>query len=196
MKKLLLLVPLMFCCAPKTVDIVGPPEPPLDNKDMYGVISLLSMESIGHACPVEGEVYTAKHNVYDSRMPERYQKIQGFSWEDGYGEKGVALTKHRDVYYDLAVLKVTGSPTYYHRGENPENGDKVRWVEFSKEEDKVFTQEVKEGKVIHSIAGYIFVDTPPIPGASGSCLIDGEGKAIGIVVWGVLGTIGVAVELP
>ena len=196
MKKLLALTLLMFCCAPKVNEISGPPEPPPDVIQMQGVMSLLSMESVGHACPVEGQVYTAKHNVYNTRIPEKAQKVQGFSWEDGKGNFGIAHTQLWNNYYDLALLVVDGTPAYYKKGSKPESGEKVRWVEFNEDKDKIFTQEVKEGKVLHRIAGYIFIDTPPVPGASGSCLVNYDGEAVGVIVWGLYGKIGVAVELP
>jgi hypothetical protein len=184
---------LMLCCAEKTV-VVEPPIPE-DHSDMNGVMALLSMESIGHACPVDGVVYTAKHNVYD--VEARKPTMRGFSWEDGYGNKGVVHTGDTNDYYDLAKLAVpTGTPVYYERGEDPEIGDEVRWVEFSQEKEEVCQPEVKTGRVMSSLAGYIFIDTPPIPGASGGCLIDSEGKAVGMIVWGIRGLAGVAVELP
>ncbi len=184
---------LMLCCAPKVLEVEPPA--PLPDEDMRGVMSLLSLETIGHACPVEGKVYTAKHNTYNPKTGRVLAR--GFSWEDGLGNKGVAHTELGNNYYDVATLFVPlGTPYYYERGEDLERGDRVRWVEFEKDKEKVFEQRVVTAKVIHSIAGYIFLDKLPVPGASGSCLIDESGKAVGMVVWGIYNVAGVAVELP
>jgi len=193
----LFLILLFLGCSAKVVN-VDPEVKELNDSDLHGVMSLLAVESIGHACPVNGRVYTAKHNVYNYRAPESKQETRGFAWEDGHGNKGIAHTLFWSSYFDLAMLITPeGEPEFYERGENPESGSTVRWVEYSRVKEEAFNQEIGKAKVIHSIAGYIFLDELPTPGSSGSCLIDESGKAIGVIVWGLrpIG-VGVAVELP
>ena len=152
---------------------------PDDHPNTKGIITLINA-GFAHACPCDGKVYTAGHAV----MPVlRNAPLRAFLWEDGYGNSGEAEGKSYDDYRDLGTLSLKGDdPVYYVRASTlPKEDDKVYWLEFK---DKDYLPEVRDAKVMYSVAGYVFFDKIPSSGASGSCLLNSAGEVVGIVVWG------------
>jgi hypothetical protein len=142
--------------------------------DTSGVMTLLGT-TLGHACPVDGQVLSAAHVAFDPRGYARQ-----FSWEDDAGRAGTAKGLELNGYRDLAELTVThGTPEYYKGGPPPEVGSEVTWVQY----DDNLNRKIRSAKVLFYRAGYLFFHKPPQYGASGSCLFDEAGNAVGIVVW-------------
>jgi hypothetical protein len=110
-----------------------------------------------------------------------------FMWSDGNGTEGYAKGAFVDKYQDIGLLKVQdGNPAYYPEGPRPKPGDTVWWVQFKEGAKNAFLSEPKSAKVLHNRAGYTVFEPAPDPGASGSCLLNSEGKAIGVVVWRIV----------
>ncbi len=149
-----------------------------DKPDTSKVLTLMGLETFGHACPVGGEVLTAAHVAY---QPHSYVP-RSFSWEDNRNHWGTAKGQTKDPHRDLATLKIEGgTPDFYQRSwALPVEGSKVYWVQFK---DDDLRPERKDAKVLYYRAGYVFFDEYPENGASGSCLFDEAGRVVGIVVW-------------
>lgn len=150
-----------------------------DQPNTKGIISLINA-GFGHACPCDGTVYTAGHVVEPIHKGD---PPRAFLWEDSYGNKGKAEAKAYDDYRDLGTLNLKGDkPVYFVRASAiPKEGDKVYWEEYG---DKDYLPKVQDAKIMYDRAGYIFFDKLPTHGASGSCLLNAAGEAVGVVVWG------------
>jgi hypothetical protein len=157
-----------------------------------GVISLYSVSSIGHACPVgpDGTVLTAKHVAYSREGHPQY-----FAWGNALGMRGTADPIWASKYFDLAKLRLNKKVPYYELAkELPKEGAPVYWQEFSEVDARNVT---RKGKFRYTEGGYIFIEKAVQAGASGGCLFNEEGKVIGINVWGPKSVkpIGISVDL-
>ena len=193
MPRLAFLLPfiLTLSCATKSIHL-SPSTPP--TIDIKGVISLLYPSGgTGHACPCDNAIYTARHIIQSKNMMGSYNldsPAEKFTWQDGYGNSGVAEGITYNEYKDLGQIKIridtTATPTYtfYTQAPTlPEPGEKITWVEYN---EKDFFNTKKEAKVRYYFAGYVFFDKLPTPGASGSCIFNSKGEVIGVIVWGVI----------
>lgn len=132
----------------------------------------------GHACPVEGIVYVARHSIHQTNESPMF-----FTWEDSTGKKGKAQPGAYSYYLDIGklVLIQGDTPHYYKKASSlPEVGETIHWVEFKR---KNMLDEVRKARVKYYRAGYAYFDKPPNIGASGSCLFNEEWEVVGIVVW-------------
>lgn len=180
-KYLLLAVTLLFVgCASKSIDLA--PEAPKISKapDTAGIISLLSLDRIGHACPCDGTVYTAAH------LARPGNEYLFYTWGDQLGHQGTAEGNSYDRYRDLGTLKLMGDTPYMYPKATtlPKRGDVVYWVEFGTTAHEFFLPKVRKAKFLYAFAGYANFDNIPQQGASGSCLLNAKGEVVGIVAWG------------
>jgi hypothetical protein len=147
-------------------------------------MSLAGYGTLGHACPTERGVYTALHNVKPyADHPQGHFFTKAFAWEDGYENKGLLYFDSSSETRDLARAAASlGYVPYPLADENPEVGDVVYWKEYNLSDD-VMTIIERESTVTQVIAGHIVMEHNPLPGASGGCLINRKGQAIGVVIW-------------
>ena len=150
----------------------------------------------GHACPVEGQVITARHVMWSPQ----YKQFLMASWSS-QGAKGGALVVGQAYTLDIVRLELGGGIVpYLALGPLPKPGDKIYWFEYDfRTAANAYRARRRMGKVLRSVAGHLVLDSPPVPGASGSCLLDTNGNVVGIVI-ATLDTedgrsVGVAVEL-
>lgn len=138
-------------------------------------IPLIGVKGVGHACPTEIAVFTARHVVEDKNGT-----LHSFA-----SPSGVLTPKWVDDVRDLATLTAPGIEAMprYKLADSVRQGEKVWWTEFSFDGDKIFSSERKKAKVLRSVAGHIVFDKAPEGGASGACLMNEAGRVVGIVVW-------------
>jgi len=67
-----------------------------------------------------------------------------------------------------------------------EVGDVLRYWQFNLEDSsKAFDSQMRETRLIRKLGGYMVFKDAPVPGASGSCIVNSKGLVVGIVVWGM-----------
>jgi hypothetical protein len=196
MKFLLTLFSLLFisCATTPTVSRHIPNVEPVKPKeyvlDTSAVISLLRPAGgAGHACPCEGEIYTARHVIQPRDVKGNYildSYYNTFTWEDGIGNIGEARGVAHNIYKDLGKLELHNhiNKRFYSKATSiPKKDDKVFWQSY---EPKSFAPKLRKSEVEFLFAGYVFFKDLPNPGDSGSCLFNEKGEVVGIVVWSVL----------
>jgi len=133
----------------------------------------------GHACPVAGGVVTARHVMWD----EFNKKFLGASWSY-QGQRGAAFVVGESQFQDVVVIELSGGEVHYlPMGALPEVGDPVYWFEYDfRTKKNAYRARRRTGSVLRLVGGHIIIDSEPVPGASGTCLINAKGEAVGIVV--------------
>lgn len=174
-------VVLVGCAARVNVATVEENPWPIDTSK---TMQLLGFEGIAQACPVEGIIYTAAH-VLLHEFEGRAIPVTGYSFSTDEGNMGTVIAAKIHSTRDIAVLYVQeGAVNYYKLGPEPEDGDLVYWREYNFEDD-ILAEILVEAYVTRTIAGHIIVDEGPVEGASGGCLFNEDGEAVGVVVWNV-----------
>jgi hypothetical protein len=190
MRKLLalvLLLPIVGCN--KTVDVSPTSIPPKNFKyhiDTSKVMHLFGIGGVAHACPVEGQILTARH-VSARTLPTGQTYGLAFSWSNN-GDYGEAVHYQAATARDLSKLRLmSGQTSYYNKSsKDPQAGEYVYWVEYNlRDKDKAFVPRTRRAKVMHTIANHVVFDELPVKGASGGCIFNAENEVIGILVWGV-----------
>jgi len=133
----------------------------------------------GHACPIEGGVVTARHVMWD----EYNKKFLGASWSY-QGQRGAAFIVDESPYKDIVEIELSGGTvTYLKMGTLPEIDDPVFWFEYDfRTKKNAYRARRRTGNVLRLVGGHIIIDAEPVAGASGTCLINAAGEAIGIIV--------------
>jgi hypothetical protein len=150
----------------------------------------------GHACPVEGQVITARHVMWS----EQHKTFLMGSWSS-QGARGGAEVSGAALALDLVRLTLYGGTVpYLSLGESPKPDDKVYWFEYDfRTASNAYRARRRAGKVLRAVAGHLILDSNPVGGASGSCLLDAQGNVVGIVIATMDtddgGAVGVAIEL-
>lgn len=139
-------------------------------------LALSTASGAGHACPVNGEVITAAHVLWD----ETTRKYLGATYTFGTSE-GYAIADAFFPYKDLARLQISGQVRYLPSG-NPQAGDEVFWFEYDfRTQENAFRAHRRMAIILRVVAGLVIFDQEPVSGASGTCLINARGQVVGIV---------------
>ncbi len=175
-------VAVLVGCAAHGTDVQVKEDPwPVDTSK---TMQLLGSEGIAQACPVEGVIYTAAHvmlTYYDGAI----YPVAGYSFSTDEGNQGTVIPAKIHNTRDVAILYVQeGRVNYYQLGDEPEDGDRVYWREYNFEDD-ILAEILVEAYVTRTVAGHIIVDEGPEEGASGGCLFNEDGEAVGVVIWNV-----------
>lgn len=139
---------------------------------------------VGSACPVGPRVaLTAAHVVdiapLDPRIP-----LYPVVWEQG-NLGGVATPRGAYKQRDLAIVDLDADVEFYPIAkEPPPVGSKV-WISgFDwRSRERAFHDRVWESKVTHVGVGLVVFEPPIDQGASGSCVLDDQGRIVAIVHW-------------
>ncbi len=183
------IVPLAICCASSsTVNILTPATVNIPQPES---ISLLGMDGGAHACPVIIDgikvVLTAKHVAFRREvLSDGEEKLFPRAWNaEVNGEIASVNPTVPHNYVDLAVVQVEPFPeTYFESGELPSDEDTVYWKEYDfRTAKRAYKSRLRSADVVNVLAGYIFLDEPPTPGASGSCVMNNNFQVIGIVAF-------------
>jgi len=133
----------------------------------------------GHACPVAGGVVTARHVMWD----EFNRKFLGASWSY-QGQRGTAFVIDESQFQDVVALDLNGGKVnYLPLGTLPAVGDPIYWFEYDfRTQTNAYRARRRVGNVLRLVGGHIIIDSEPVAGASGTCLINAKGEAVGIIV--------------
>lgn len=148
-------------------------------------MSLVGRFGIGHACPVNGMIFTAAH-VATSPKSDPSQAALGYVYSMGT-RKGFVTGFSPLLSRDLATMNVDigDQPTYGRlAGRAPVNGDKIYWQEFNLTANPL-RGELRSGEITDVTTGHFVFKPEPSPGASGGCVINEQGEVYGIVIWGI-----------
>ena len=175
MKLLLVLALSLEACASMAPQ--GLPGIPLDTDPS---ISIFTPDGGGgHACPVNGGVVTARHVMWD----EANRKFIGGSWSY-QGQRGGAVVAAESPYQDVVALELVGGEiNYLPMGALPEVGATVYWYEYDfRTKKNIYRARRRFASVLRLVAGHVILDREPTAGASGTCVINEKGEAVGIIV--------------
>ena len=151
----------------------------------------------GHACPVNGYVLTASHVLWDRDL----KTYVPTAWSDGYGNEGSAVVSGGFTFLDLVSLTTYGGQVHFLPAGRAEVGDRVYWYEYDlRTRHNALRARRRFANILRIVAGHYILDDMPIDGASGTCLLNDKGEAVGDVNAGwdtddKLG-VGVAVKWP
>lgn len=134
----------------------------------------------GHACPVAGAVVTAKHVMWD----EENKTYLMASWSAQNGAEGGAGVAGESWIKDLVRLTLVGGEvSYLATGATPVAGDRVHWFEYDfRTTANAYRSRRRVAEVLRVVAGHIIFNAAPVPGASGTCLVNTNGEVVGIVI--------------
>ncbi len=191
----------LLACATHSTDISLSTAPKQKKEiNTKAAMYLIGRTGIGHACPVDGFVYSVAHVTQPFYKQSGWVARQpiAFAWSDELGNYGIVASKLNAIDRDLSIMNLLrGVPSYYtHAPIGPAPGDKVYWRQYSYTD--IFAPEEKSATVTRTVAGYIFFDSPPMPGASGSCLFNERNEVVGVVCLTIRGqgdSAGAAVSL-
>lgn len=164
------------------------------------VVALMSKQYyMGHGCPVSPHVLlTADHmNVMTTPMGEVRQPL---TWGDLDGHKGVAMPLDFTPFLDLAAMySWTPFPASVEVAASlPSVGERVWVVNFDHTKRFSFLiDKVIPARIAGYRSYYIQYDKDTRGGSSGSCLLNDEGKVVGIHVAGnEVTNVGIGVMFP
>lgn len=148
------------------------------------VMAMVSQQGFGHACPVNGKILTAAHNMNAYVGGQRIDRH--FAWSNG-NKRGRVYPYITYAHRDLTIVKVDGDQPSQNElsAEAPKIGDEVEWQEWDLVSN-VFKLRRRKGRVTNGPYSGTFAFEPgATPGASGSCVFNEQGKVLGILVWGI-----------
>lgn len=155
-------------------------------------IALLGKFGAAHACPIAMNdleygniVVSASHVLYDQAMYNGEVidiEIRYFA-EDQRGSIGKAEPVANHNYMDIAFLRTSIKDIdYFPQGAEPSAGDEMHWYEFDySSNETAYAPFLRVANITRTLAGVIFFDDAPVPGASGSCLFDIRNEVVGVI---------------
>lgn len=188
----LLPLSMLFSCSTKVIPVSPNPPPSTDVKTVPNtdkMMRLLTPKGFAHACPVDfgnqAVYFTARH-VASHTLPDDTIIYHKFSWEDNLGNKGYAKGTAVSEAKDIGMIEPThGEPELFVHGSIPPVDSKIYWQEYVLDNHKNFMRShIREATVLRFFAGHIVFDEQPTPGASGSCILNEAGEAVGVISWG------------
>jgi hypothetical protein len=182
-KKLLLAACFLVGCAAKPTTTFSPTKLEVE-PDVRGIVALISEYGIGHACPTTRGTFSNAHVVRYHPWDPSYG-TKNFTWADRYGNSGVAIGKNFHTDRDVGEVILQGrSPAPYDIAK-PVVGEKVWWVDYDYDSETYLEDKVRTAHIQSVFADIIIITEVPKPGASGGCLLNQWGEALGVVAWGM-----------
>lgn len=152
----------------------------------------------GHGCAIEGNIFTAQHVM---RRRGTTVELDEATWSDAQGRSGYAKVVARRTAKDLVTLEAIGKQPEFHLLASPAKvGDSVWWVDYDfTRKERAFEPVFRAARIQKRIAQHYILDNIPRQGASGGCLFDINGRALGVIAWGLKmyngDEVGAAVEI-
>ena len=152
--------------------------------DTSKILSLSGRMSAAHGCPVAPWLVVSNAHVFDfvptnTEFPLISYRAESPSWS---GEvKGIWTSWAAD--YALGAPS-TDLPGFYPLAkEAPKPGERLWWIGYDwKNTRRAFERKVMSGEVVRDFAGSIVIDEKTFPGSSGSCVLNANGEAVGIIM--------------
>lgn len=167
-----------------------PPERARVEPDVTRMATLVGIDGLAHACPVEivGDktlMLTARHVAVSrtaSLLAEPGPSAYAVRIGDAFGFATPVL--HSDIL-DIGVMVADfASPLAPYRiaTERPKVGDSVWLVDFDRRKKQAFQDKGVEATVVTVLPGHILLDDFGQPGASGGCVLNRKEEVVGIYV--------------
>ena len=182
----LLLAATLGCAARADIRSPEPPESVLPYS-----IQVVGDISIGGACAVGNQIFTAKHvvNPFMGRDAGAMAYGSGLSWSTPAGLRGYLNVEWSQWYRDIAGLSLAWTedlPKFWPYASGVVVGERVRWVGYVWDPgERIMASRERQGKVLRTVGGYIVFDGDPVEGSSGGCLWNDADEVLGVVVWSV-----------
>jgi len=175
--KLAILALLLSAACSSCAHNVGDPflAPPQDRS-----VYVFTPEGFGRGCPVDGLIVTARHLV---KIAGPFPGSYNASWSDNYGHSGYATTVFVNNFQDVAGLTVNG-PQYpvEARIARSKVKEEVFWYEYDYVDDPMRST-LRRAILTRRVGRHLILSEAPNDGASGGCVFNQKGEAIGIIVW-------------
>jgi hypothetical protein len=157
---------------------------PPEGVDTDAMLALIGRHSVAHACPVsENMALTAAH-VIDLKWYDPDFALVPYRFQNEYGEDGLAIPRYVVTSSDFGFVELQQPVSHFFpvATSAPNIGDMVWWVEFElRNKKEAFFQNVRSAKIVNVVAGTIYTDRSPMPGASGGCLLNESNEVLGVV---------------
>ena len=158
--------------------------------DTSNVLHLMGRHAVAHACPVAPHYAITAAHVIDPRWMDKEFPLIPYRFSNDDGVEGIAKPAGVFKEADVGLLILGPSPVEFYRlaEHAPKLKDKIFWIEYNdKKVNDAFRTEVREAEVVRVVAGHIYTDDAPVPGASGGCAFNEANEVVGIIVagWGV-----------
>lgn len=146
-------------------------------------IRLLEASGAAHACPVQSNLALSSRHVATWQV-ERLQFVgRDWVWEDERGHVGRLEYVNHVGIRDLAVM---GTETPFEKvfplaKNEPAIGEKLYLFEFDFEQDvPPMPNKTLEVTYKGTVGGQVFFKPIPLPGSSGSCILNANAEVVGI----------------
>ena len=142
-------------------------------------VSVFTPTGFGRGCPVNGMIITARHVVTNPKNGETTNAW----WSDSSGNDGYAKIYSVSDAVDGAALVPEGPqyPVNVRLGK-PVVGEEVYWFNYNYGRDSLASQ-MQRAKLVRRVGGHLVMSEGATEGASGGCIFNRKGEAIGIIVW-------------
>lgn len=174
-------------CASKSTRALNPARRKVDKG-----VAVFTPSGFGRGCPVSGFIMTARHVVQKPRFDGYYDAW----WSDSFGNDGSAALHSTSNAVDAAALLPDGPmyPVQVTIGK-PTVGEEVYWFDYDYKDTRMTTR-LRRAKLLRRVGGHLILSESATSGASGGCIFNRKGEAIGIMVWVLRGDIGIGLQFP
>ncbi len=158
-------------------------------------VAIFTPGGFGRGCPINGFIVTARH-VVQKRNNAGYYDVW---WSDNFGHDGYGYTKGASEGVDGAVIlpEKPNKPLQVKTG-LPKVGEEVYWFDYDYKNS--LATKVHRAQLVRRVGGHLILSEGATEGASGGCIFNSKGEAIGIIVWVVKSPqhneIGIGLQFP
>jgi hypothetical protein len=148
--------------------------------DISGVLRLFGRSGLASGCPISADRALTSAHVLDSK-DGTYGALM---WDTTVQGPGITQWKEVDRFRDLAVITPhEGTFEHYYdvARQAPQVGSRVYLAGYDfRTRRSAFAPRVFVARVIRVLAGHVIFHPAGVPGTSGSCVLDEDGRAVAV----------------
>lgn len=147
-------------------------------------LAVSTADTSGHGCAIRDDLFVTAHHI---AHPEGKARAIHIMWSTANNAQwGQGLVLGAGHGQDIVMVRVVGQKfkRWFPVGK-PIQHQQHYWWEYTFDEDEpqnTFRRKLRGAKWLREFAGNIVLDKPASQGASGSCLFNAQGQAVGILV--------------